>query len=108
MPPGLQNLKKVSLVGVPGYRNVWFSRLYKVALLPNLQTLHGHAVGYSSITAVHYDHGQRNLENLRLTTCGMDSRDLSILLQSSKPNSLKTFDYEVGDESVEKVGWQPY
>lgn len=79
-----------------------------MALLPNLRTLRGHAVGSSSIIVARYDRGDRELEHLHLTTSEVDSEDLFILLHSSKPSSLKTFEYEVGDESVEQVEWQLY
>lgn len=108
LPSALNSLREVTLVGSPGSRDIWFSRLYKMALLPNLRTLRGHAVGSSSIIAARYDRGDRELEHLHLTTSEADSEDLLILLHSSKPNSLKTFEYEVGDESVKQVEWQPY
>ncbi|KAL8852003.1 MAG: hypothetical protein Q9221_003108 [Calogaya cf. arnoldii] len=109
LPLALTSLKKVTLRGCPASRDLWFNRLYKMALLPNLRTLCGDAVGYSGIEqAARYDSGDRELEHLHLTTSDVDSRDLSILLRSSKPNSLKTFEYEVGDVSINQVKWQPY
>lgn len=61
MPSGLQNLKKVTLMASWGSRDICLSRLYKVALLPNLETLHAYAVGYSGIEAARYDLGQREI-----------------------------------------------
>ncbi|KAL8679830.1 MAG: hypothetical protein Q9224_007001 [Gallowayella concinna] len=96
MLPALNNLKHITVICRSAYRFIGCERIYQLALLPSLQSLHANAIRSSwKFDPFPRGHGNGKLQHLHLQESEIHYRDFSLILSASKPNSLKTFEYIV-------------
>ncbi|KAL8814854.1 MAG: hypothetical protein Q9223_005963 [Gallowayella weberi] len=109
LPPAINNLKRITLTCRPAYGFIGSQRLYELALLPNLRTLHANAISTSErIFQFPWGHGNGGLQHLYLQQSEVHHEALYLILSAPERNSLETFEYELCSMAYEGPSWQLY